>query len=122
MAASSILIVDDNPVNLKLTRILLVNEGYRVMTAPNADEAIVLLKSFPADLVLTDIDPRGVNGLELVRRIKHDFPKRAALVLGLTTQKSKEFAQDAIDAGCDGYLTRPVDAKSLNERIHEMLH
>jgi DNA-binding response OmpR family regulator len=122
MAASSILIVDDNPVNLKLTRILLVNEGYRVMTAPNADEAIVLLKSFPADLVLTDIDPRGVNGLELARRIKHDFPRRAVLVLGLTTQKSKEFAQDAIDAGCDGYLTRPVDAKSLNERIHEMLN
>lgn len=122
MAASSILIVDDNPVNLKLTRILLVNEGYRVLTATNADEAIVLLKSFPADLVLTDIDLRGVNGLELARRVKKEFPQRPALVLGLTAQRSQEFTQDAIDAGCDGYLTRPVDAKTLNERIQEMLN
>jgi DNA-binding response OmpR family regulator len=122
MAGASILIVDDNPVNLKLTRILLVNEGYRVMTAPNADEALALLHSFPADLVVTDIDLKGVNGLELARRIKKDFPTKPALVLALTTKSSKDLSNQAIDAGCDGFLTRPVDAKSLHERIHQLLN
>jgi len=75
MAASSILIVDDNPVNLKLTRILLVNQGYRVLTAPNGEEALSLLKSFPADLVLTDIDLDGMNGLELARAVRDRWPR-----------------------------------------------
>ena len=122
MAGASIIIVDDNPVNLKLTRILLVNDGYRVITAPNADEALALLNSFPADLVVTDIDLDGVNGLELARRIKKDFPTRPALVLALTAKSSKDLSAQAIDAGCDGFLTRPVDAKSLKERIHQLLN
>lgn len=121
MAASSILIVDDNPVNLKLTRILLVNQGYRVLTAPNGEEALTLLKSFPADLVLTGIQLNGMSGLELARRIKQDFAERPALVLGLTDKASKATAESALDSACDGYLSRPVDAKTLNDRIREML-
>ena len=72
MAGERILIVDDNAVNLKLTRILLVNEGYTVRTAGSAEEALEILETYPARLILADIQLPGMDGLEMTRRIKRD--------------------------------------------------
>ena len=76
MAGEPILIVDDTPVNLKLTRILLVNEGYKVMTAASAEEALELLRSYHPRLILADIQLPGIDGLELTRRIKKNEQTR----------------------------------------------
>ena len=70
MPGESILIIDDTPVNLKLTRILLVNEGYNVLTAASAEEALELLRDFHPELVLADIQLPGIDGFELTRRLK----------------------------------------------------
>src|ERR1035438_9670808 len=75
MAGESILIVDDTPVNLKLTRILLVNEGYKIMTAASGEEALELLRSYHPAMVLADIQLPGMDGLELTRRIKRNEPR-----------------------------------------------
>ena len=77
MAGEPILIVDDTPVNLKLTRILLVNEGYKVLTAASAEEALELLRSYHPRLILADIQLPGIDGLEMTRRIKKDRDARA---------------------------------------------
>ena len=77
MAGEPILIVDDTPVNLKLTRILLVNEGYKVLTANSAEEALELLRSYHPFLVLADIQLPGIDGLELTRRIKRNEATRS---------------------------------------------
>ena len=121
MAGEPILIVDDTPVNLKLTRILLVNEGYKVMTAASAEEALELLRSYHPFLVLADIQLPGIDGLELTRRIKQDEKTRDIMVVALTAFAMKGDEQRAIDAGCDGYITKPIDTRALGARVREFM-
>ena len=76
MAGEPILIIDDTQVNLKLTRILLVNEGYKVLTAASAEEALELLRSFHPRLILADIQLPGMDGLEFTRHVKQEDATR----------------------------------------------
>ena len=121
MAGEPILIVDDTPVNLKLTRILLVNEGYKVLTAASAEEALELLRSYRPRLILADIQLPGMDGLEMTRQIKKDERTRHIPVVALTAFAMKGDEQKAIDAGCDGYITKPIDTRSLGDRIRQLL-
>jgi len=121
MASAPILIVDDTPVNLKLTRILLVNEGYKVLTAASAEEALELLRGYHPSLVLADIQLPGMDGLEFTRRIKQEPSTRDIMVVALTAFAMKGDEQRAIDAGCDGYITKPIDTRTLGARIREIL-
>ena len=121
MAGEPILLVDDTPVNLKLTRILLVNEGYKVLTAVSGEEALELLRNYKPQLVLTDVQLPGIDGLELTRRLKQDENTRHIAVIALTAFAMKGEEQKAIDAGCDGYITKPIDTRTLGARIREFL-
>ena len=121
MAGEPILIVDDTPVNLKLTRILLVNEGYKVLTAASAEEALELLKSYRPASVLADIQLPGMDGLQFTRRIKQDEATRDIVVVALTAFAMKGDEQKAIDAGCDGYIAKPINTRELGERIRQYL-
>ena len=121
MAGEPILIVDDTPVNLKLTRILLVNEGYLVQTAASAEEALELLRSYHPRLILADIQLPGMDGLEMTRLIKQDKATRDIAVVALTAFAMKGDDQKAMEAGCDGYITKPIDTRTLGERIRQLL-
>ncbi|HEY1497849.1 MAG TPA: response regulator [Candidatus Solibacter sp.] len=121
MAGEPILIVDDTPVNLKLTRILLVNEGYKVLTAASAEEALELLRDYQPRLILADIQLPGIDGLEMTRRIKQDERTRDTLVVALTAFAMKGDEERAIEAGCDGYMIKPIDTRSFGGRIRELL-
>jgi two-component system, cell cycle response regulator DivK len=121
MAGESILVIDDTPVNLKLTRILLVNEGYKVMTAGSAEEALALLRSFHPRLILCDIQLPGMDGLDLTRRLKQDSATRDIIVIALTAFAMKGDERKAEEAGCDGYITKPIDTRTLGTRLREHL-
>ena len=121
MAGEQILIVDDTPVNLKLTRILLTHEGYEVRTAESGEEALQVLESFHPRLVLADIQMPGMDGLEMTRRIKKDPRHRGVLVVALTALAMEGDEQRAIDAGCDGYITKPIDTRALGDRVRGYL-
>ena len=84
MANETILIVDDAPVSLKLTDLLLRKEGYQVHTTKDAEQALEMLHSLHPDLMLVDIQLPGMNGLELTRRIKQDSRTRDIVVVALT--------------------------------------
>jgi two-component system, cell cycle response regulator DivK len=113
MPGESILIVDDTPINLKLTRILLAHEGYDVRTANGGEEALEILESYHPKLVLADIQMPGMDGLEMTRRIKADPRHRDIVVVALTALAMKGDEEKAIDAGCDGYITKPIDTRRL---------
>jgi len=121
MAGEPILIVDDTPINLKLTRILLVNEGYKVLTAASAEEALELLRSYHPRLILADIQLPGMDGLEMTRRVKQDERTRDIAVIALTAFAIKGDEQKAMDAGCDGYITKPINSRTLGGRIRQLL-
>ncbi|MEP7119574.1 MAG: response regulator [Byssovorax sp.] len=113
MSGETILIVDDNPVNLKLLRITLAVAGYDVHTAVDAEQAISLLVSLRPRLILMDIQLPGMDGLELTRRLKADPVTRDAVVLAVTAYAMKGDEERALAAGCDGYVTKPLDTRAL---------
>lgn len=121
MAHEAILIVDDNAVNLKLLRITLTVAGYEVRTAADAEQAIAVLASFRPRLIMMDIQLPGMDGLDLTRRLKADPATRDAVVLAVTAYAMKGDEQRALDAGCDGYITKPIDTRGLAEMVARYL-
>jgi CheY-like chemotaxis protein len=121
VAGERILIVDDNPVNLKLARVLLAAEGYEVRTAEDAAEALALVTEFHARLILMDIQLPGVDGLEATRRLKADPATRDIIILALTAYAMKGDHEKALAAGCDGYLAKPIDTRTLPRIIASYL-
>ena len=121
MAGELILIVDDTPVNLKLTRILLANQAYRVLTAASAEEALELLRTNRPLLVLTDVQLPGIDGLELARRIKSRPDARDILVVALAAFAGPGEQEEALKAGCDGCIAKPVDTQKLAVQVREFL-
>ena len=113
MEGKSILIVDDNAQNLKLARVVLANEGFDVHTASNAEDALQLLRTVTPRLILMDIQLPGMDGLELTRRLKADPATRAVRVIALTAYAMKGDDEKAFAAGCDGYITKPIDVERL---------
>jgi CheY-like chemotaxis protein len=121
MAGEPILIVDDNPANLKLARVLLVSEGYEVRTAVDAEDALAVLKVFRPRLILMDIQLPGMDGLELTRRLKADPAMRGVVILGLTAYAMKGDEKRILAAGCDGYIAKPIDTRRLPSQVAEYL-
>jgi two-component system cell cycle response regulator DivK len=121
MADEQILVIDDTPANLKLTRILLAHEGYTVRTATDAEEALTILDDFHPALMLVDIQLPGMDGLELTRRVKANPNTRDIVVVALTAFAMKGDEQHAMEEGCDGYITKPIDTRSLPVRLREYL-
>ena len=113
MSGEPILIVDDNPVNLKLFRVVLAGEGYDVRTATDAEEALDLLREFHPKLILMDIQLPGMDGLDLTRRLRADPATRRIVILALTAYAMKGDDQKTLEAGCDGYIAKPVDTRTL---------
>ena len=117
MAGESILIVDDKPENLKLARVLLQIEGFVVRTAPDAEEALRVLESYRPRLILMDIQLPGMDGLQLTRRLKADPATRDILIIAVTAYAMKGDDQKTVEAGCDGYVTKPIDTRTLPNLI-----
>jgi two-component system cell cycle response regulator DivK len=113
VSGEPILIVDDNAVNLKLMRILLTGEGYAVRTAIDAEAAITVLSEFQPRLILMDLQMPGMDGLELTRRLKKDPALADIVVVALTAYAMKGDEGKALEAGCDGYISKPIDTRTL---------
>jgi CheY-like chemotaxis protein len=114
MAGVPILIVDDNPTNLKLARVILSAEGYLVRTADDAEEALALLEAFSPTLILMDLQLPGMDGLTLVRKLRQDARWGATWIVALTAYAMKGDEEKALAAGCDGYATKPIDPSTLS--------
>jgi CheY-like chemotaxis protein len=121
MPGENILIVDDNPQNLKLARVLLTTEGYAVRTAVDAEEALHVLEEFAPALILMDLQLPGMDGLELTRRLKADPARRDTLVLAVTAYAMKGDEARALAAGCDAYVAKPIDTDALPQTIAGLL-
>ncbi|MBI2187146.1 MAG: response regulator [Acidobacteria bacterium] len=113
MPGERILIVDDNPVNLKLVRVVLTVEGYDVRTATDAGEALAVLEMFRPRLILMDLQLPGMDGLELTKRLKADAVMKDTLIVAVTAYAMKGDEEKALAIGCDGYLTKPIDTRTL---------
>lgn len=108
-----LLVVDDNAANLKLARVILQREGHTVRTVTDAEEALVLLKTWRPALILMDIQLPGLDGLELTRRLKAAPEHRHTIIIALTAFAMPSDRERALAAGCDDYLSKPIDIEVL---------
>ena len=112
-----VLVVEDIAVNLMLTEAVLAGAGYRVISAVNAAEAVQRLGEQRPDVILMDIQLPGEDGLSLTRRLKADPATAAIPVIALTAHAMKGDQEAAEAAGCDGYISKPIDTRTLADQV-----
>jgi len=116
-----VLIVDDNPTNLKLAAHVLSIEGYRVSLAIDAEHAQETLNTAMPDVILMDIGLPGMDGLSLTRKIKADARLQHIPVIAMTAFAMKGDDQHALAAGCEGYITKPIDTRRFAQQLEACL-
>jgi CheY-like chemotaxis protein len=121
MKEARILVVDDNPTNLKLVSDVLEFDGYQILKAVDAESAREIIKLVPPDLILMDVALPGMDGLTLTRRLKASPETSGIRIVALTAFAMKGDDQKARDAGCDGYITKPIDTRKLATLVSEFL-
>ena len=112
-----ILLVDDNPINLKLATEILLAGGYRTVGASDAEQARELLTTLLPDLILMDIALPGMDGLSLTKLLKAEPRLCHVPVIALTAYAMRGDDLKALAAGCDGYISKPIDTRVLVEQV-----
>jgi CheY-like chemotaxis protein len=116
-----VLVVDDNPSNTKLLAFVLKRGGYDVRTADSALTGADVLREFQPQLILMDLQMPGISGLEWTRQLKADPATQAIPIVAVTAYAMKGDAERARAAGCDGYLTKPIDTRTLLDDVAAQL-
>lgn len=118
---ATVLVVDDNLMNLELTGFLLREAGMEVLAAADADAALTLLAQRRVDLILMDIQLPGVDGLALTRRLKADPSTRGMVIVAYTAYAMKGDEARMLDAGCDSYIVKPIEVKTFAAQVRALL-
>ncbi len=121
MPNKKILIVEDNEFNLELISDILKIRGYQIISTDNGEDAIRLAKETHPDLILMDIQLPAMDGYEATRRIKSDPEFKTIPIIAVTSFAMKGDKEKVVEAGCDGYIVKPIDIKRLPELVKEHL-
>lgn len=124
MSERNILVVEDNDMNMQLVEFLLEEGGYRIVKATSGEEALAITREGPGrapDLILMDIHLPGMDGLSVVRAIKADERTARIPVLALTAHAMRGDKDRFLEAGCDGYISKPIDVKTFIASIERYL-
>ena len=119
MAGEQVLVVEDNEKNMKLFRDVLQAMGYGTIEATTGEDAIDLALTHEAALVLMDVQLPGIDGVEALARLRRDERTAAIPVLALTAQAMSGDRERFLEAGFDGYLSKPVDVLELIQAVKE---
>ncbi len=119
--ATKVLIVEDTPTNIKLVRDLLRYHGFQVLEASEGNSALALINKEKPDLILMDISLKGINGLSLTKQIKSNPSTSQIPIIALTAHAMKQHAEDARKAGCDGFITKPINTRAFPGQISQYL-
>ena len=115
------LIVDDNPTNRRLIGYVMAASGYEVDTAEDADHALARIAARPPRLILMDVEMPGIDGLELTRRLKANPATRGIVIVVVTALATADVRARAAAAGCDDYVTKPIDPRALPATVARLL-
>jgi len=116
-----VLVVEDTPANMKLVTVLLAKQGYEVIQARTAEDAIMIARSDPPDLVLMDMHLPGMDGLEATGILKSDETTRAIPVIAVTAMAMRGDEERIRAAGCDGYVAKPIDYRKFLKEVASVL-
>lgn len=124
MSSRKILVVEDNDMNMQLVEFLLEEGGYDIIKAASGEEALAITRDAEhgaPDLILMDIHLPGMDGLSVVRAMKTDDRTRRIPILALTAHAMRGDKDRFLEAGCDGYISKPIDVKTFISAIEQYL-
>ena len=123
MTARRILVVEDNDMNMQLVEFLLEEGGYTIVKATSGEEALSLTRDGAPtpDLILMDIHLPGMDGLSVVRAMKEDTRTARIPILALTAHAMRGDRDRFLEAGCDGYISKPIDVKTFVASIERYI-
>ena len=116
-----ILIVEDNPANMKLACLLMRNAGHSVLCAVDAENGLTLARAEQPDLILMDIQLPGMDGFAATALLKQDLATAAIPVIALTSMAMKEDKEKSEAAGCDAYIAKPLRYQELFAALDTLL-
>jgi PAS domain S-box-containing protein len=116
-----ILVVDDHPQDIELLEAFLVPQGYEILTASNGEEALGKLSAHKIDLLLMDVMMPKMGGFEVTRRVRQDHTHRLLPIVLVTALRETEERVKGIQAGCDDFISKPVDKTELLARVGSLL-
>ena len=116
-----ILVVDDSADNVAMLSLYLQQQGYRVVTASNGEDAITVATQMLPNLILMDINLPTLDGLGATRRIRENESLREVPIIAITAFGTEGFQRAAYDVGVSGYLTKPLDLDHMHQLIARLL-
>lgn len=119
--SKKILLVEDNPVNMRLIRLTLKNENYEFVEAVNGEEALALAEIHLPDLIVLDIQIPKIDGYEVARRLKQDERSKHIPIIALTAHAMKGDEEKIINSGCDMYVSKPFDTQKFKTLVQSVL-
>lgn len=117
MENKTILVIEDNALNMKLIRVLIGIGNYQTIEAIDAETGIKLVREHQPDLILMDLQLPGMDGLTATRIIKEDPISKEIPIIALTSYAMEGDEEGAVEAGCAGYITKPIDTRSFLDTI-----
>jgi CheY-like chemotaxis protein len=121
MTLSTVLLVEDNEDNRTIYTTILRHVGHEVIEASNGEDGIRLALERQPNVILMDVAMPGIDGWEATRRLKGDPQTARIPVIALTAHAMAEDRQRAVDAGCEGYLAKPIEPRRVVEEVARML-
>ena len=121
VSSSRVLIADDIQQNRELLEAYLADEGYEILMASDGQQTMQLVDRHQPDLILLDIMMPRMSGYEVCSQIKGDPARRGILVLMVTALNETGDIEKAVNAGCDDFLTKPVNRLELRTRVRSLL-
>jgi len=121
VTGARILVVEDNPKNLKLVRDVLRHFGYDVFEATTGEDGVRMAREISPDLILMDLQLPDIDGTEALRRIRTEVPSRPVPVVAVTAFAMPEDRRRAFDSGFDGYVEKPISVRSLPQQVRDFL-
>jgi CheY-like chemotaxis protein len=116
----NILVVEDNPSHLKLAHLVLSSAGHKVSEAEAAEQAFNSIKQDKPQVILLDLELPGMDGLTLVRKLKADPETRDIHVIVATSYPDRFTKKDALTAGCEAYLVKPINTRTLPQMMNDV--
>jgi CheY-like chemotaxis protein len=120
-AVKTVLLVEDNEDNLVVYRTILEHVGYRVVEARDGEEGVAAAREHHPDIILMDISIPKIDGWEATKRLKADSATNGIPIIALTAHALEEDRQKATDAGCDGYLAKPVEPRRVVQEVEKFV-
>ena len=121
MKKKRVLLIEDQPLNMKLMRVLLDIDGYEVLEAVDAESGLAIARCEQPDLILMDVQLPGIDGLTATRMISEDPLLKHIHVIAVTSRAMSGDREKAMAAGCTGYMTKPIDTRTFTREISRVL-